>query len=86
MIITISREFRRRSLKFVRPHLTKDVVRRIISCGLPNFLNNVAGRLASIVMNTMLVNDLQDKPEGLDVSVLPIGSVSGLPVAPHPYG
>ena len=24
--------------------------------------------------------------EGLDVSVLPIGSVSGLPVAPHPYG
>ena len=32
------------------------------------------------------VNDLQDKPEGLDVSVLPTGSVSGLPVAPHPYG
>ena len=32
------------------------------------------------------VNDLQDKPEGLDVSVLPIGTVSGLPVAPHPYG
>ncbi len=32
------------------------------------------------------VNDLQHKPEGLDVSVLPIGSVSGLPVAPHPYG
>ena len=32
------------------------------------------------------VNDLQDKPGGLDVSVLPIGSVSGLPVAPHPYG
>ena len=32
------------------------------------------------------VNDLQNKPGGLDVSVLPIGSVSGLPVAPHPYG
>ena len=32
------------------------------------------------------VNDLQDKPEGLDVSVFPTGSVSGLPVAPHPYG
>ena len=32
------------------------------------------------------VNDLQDKPEGLDVSVLSTGSVSGLPVAPHPYG
>ena len=33
---------------------------------------------------TRLVNDLQDKPEGLDVSVLSTGSVSGLPVAPHP--
>ena len=32
------------------------------------------------------VNDLQDKPEGLDVSVLSKDSVSGLPVAPHPYG
>ena len=32
------------------------------------------------------VNDLQDKPEGLDVSVFPTGSVSGLPVALHPYG
>ena len=31
-----------------------------------------------------LVNYLQDKPEGLDVSVLSTGSVSGLPVAPHP--
>ena len=30
------------------------------------------------------VNDLQDKPEGLDVSVLSTGSVSGLPVALHP--
>ena len=33
-----------------------------------------------------LVNDLQDKPEGLDVSVLPTGSVAGSPVALHPYG
>ncbi len=32
------------------------------------------------------VNDLQDKPEGLGVSVLSTDSVSGLPVAPHPYG
>ena len=47
--------FGRRSLKFVRPHLTKDVVRRIISCGLPNFLKNIAGRLVSIVMKTMLI-------------------------------
>ena len=32
------------------------------------------------------VNDLQDKPEGLDVSAFSIDSVSGLPVALHPYG
>ena len=37
-------------------------------------------------VNLIYVNDLQDKPEGLDVSVLPTGSVSGLPVALHPYG
>ena len=36
--------------------------------------------------NFIEVNDLQDKPEGLDVSVLSTDSVSGLPVAPHPYG
>lgn len=38
--------------------------------------------------NTIIidVNDLQDKPKGLDVSVLSTDSVSGLPVAPHPYG
>ena len=34
--------------------------------------------------DTFYVNDLQDKPEGLDVSVLSTGSVSGLPVALHP--
>ena len=39
-----------------------------------------------LVKKDLIVNDLQDKPEGLDVSVLPIGSVSGLPEAPHPYG
>ena len=42
---------------------------------------------SSIFIDIMIsVNDLQDKPEGLDVSVLSTDSVSGLPVAPHPYG
>lgn len=45
----------RRSLKFVKPHMSSKVLRRIFSCGFPNFLNNVAGRLVSIVMNTMLI-------------------------------
>ena len=34
----------------------------------------------------VLVNDLQYKTEGLDVSAFPTGSVSGLPVALHPCG
>ena len=42
--------------------------------------------LAASAMDEISVNDLQDKPEGLDVSVLSTDSVSGLPVAPHPYG
>ena len=45
----------KRMLKFVKPHLTGKVLSRIFSCGFPSFLNNVAGRLVSIVMNTMLI-------------------------------
>lgn len=41
---------------------------------------------SSLVVSSANVNDLQDKPEGLDMSVLSTDSVSGLPVAPHPYG
>ena len=43
-------------------------------------------RVIIVATAVNFVNDLQDKPEGLDVSVLSTGSVSGLPVAPHPYG
>ncbi len=45
----------KRMLKFVRPRLTSEVLKRIFLCGLPSFLNNVAGRLVSIVMNMMLI-------------------------------
>ena len=47
---------------------------------------SVAEPFINTDMNGADVNDLQDKPEGLDVSVLPTGSVSGSPVALHPYG
>ena len=43
------------SLKFVRPRITKALILRILSCGTPNFLNNIAGRITSIVLNMMLV-------------------------------
>lgn len=31
------------------------MIRRIITCGSPNFLNNIAGRITSILMNAILV-------------------------------
>ena len=43
------------ALRFVRPHFSLRIIKKIVSCGLPSFLNNIAGRLTSIVMNMMLV-------------------------------
>ena len=31
------------------------MIRQIVACGSPNFLNNIAGRITSILMNLMLV-------------------------------
>ena len=45
----------RLALSFVKPVLNAKVVRKIFACGLPSFLNNIAGRLTSIVMNIILV-------------------------------
>ncbi len=43
------------ALKFCRPKFRLDSVRQTLSCGCPVFLNNVAGRVASILMNTILL-------------------------------
>ena len=43
------------ALGFVRPVFSLQIVKKIVSCGLPSFLNNVAGRMTSIIMNIMLV-------------------------------
>ena len=45
----------RLQLRFCRPRLNGAMLRQIVSCGAPNFLNNIAGRLTSILMNTVLV-------------------------------
>ena len=45
----------RLKLRFCRPRFTPEVVGRIVRCGLPTFLNNVAGRVTSILMNLLLV-------------------------------
>lgn len=42
-------------LRFRRPHFTGGMLRQIVSCGSPNFLNNIAGRITSILMNAILV-------------------------------
>ncbi len=48
--------FRRKALlRFCRPHFHGKMIRQIIACGSPNFLNNIAGRITSILMNAILV-------------------------------
>ena len=42
-------------LRFVRPHFHFVMIREIAACGSPVFLNNVAGRVTSIVMNISLM-------------------------------
>lgn len=43
------------TLHFCRPRPSLALVRQIVACGAPTFLNNVAGRLLSIVVNALLV-------------------------------
>ncbi len=42
-------------LRFCRPRFTGKMIKQIVSCGSPNFLNNIAGRITSILMNAILV-------------------------------
>ena len=48
--------FRRKALlRFCVPRFHIRMIRQIIACGSPNFLNNIAGRITSILMNAILV-------------------------------
>lgn len=42
-------------LKFKKPSFSFDIIKRILSCGSPVFLNNVSGRITSILMNVSLM-------------------------------
>ena len=42
-------------LKFCRPSFSWGLMKKIVACGSPNFLNNIAGRITSIIMNTVLL-------------------------------
>ncbi len=43
-------------LRFVKPKFNKHMIKSIISCGTPTFLNNVAGRITAILMNSALIS------------------------------
>ena len=42
-------------LKFSRPHFTFPMIKQIAACGSPVFLNNVSGRITSILINISLM-------------------------------
>lgn len=42
-------------LRFTRPRFDAAMLRQIVACGSPNFLNNIAGRITSIILNAILV-------------------------------
>lgn len=42
-------------LRFCKPHFHKKMIKQIILCGSPNFLNNIATRITSIFMNIILL-------------------------------
>ena len=42
-------------LRFVKPKFSFSIIKRIASCGSPVFLNNISGRLTSILMNISLM-------------------------------
>ncbi len=43
------------TLKFVRPKFDVAMLKSIVACGSPIFLNNVAGRITSILLNSALI-------------------------------
>ena len=45
----------RMPLRFCRPRFHWGMIRKIVANGAPNFLNNIAGRITSILMNFLLV-------------------------------
>ncbi len=42
-------------LRLVKPRFSRSMIKQIISCGTPTFLNNVSGRVAAIVLNAALL-------------------------------
>lgn len=45
----------RLQLRFRRPKFSAAMVKQIVVCGTPNFLNNIAGRITSLLINKVLI-------------------------------
>lgn len=45
----------RLQLRFCRPRFSLSMIKQIVACGSPNFLNNISGRITSILMNAVLL-------------------------------
>ncbi|MBO5305129.1 MAG: MATE family efflux transporter [Clostridia bacterium] len=68
--------FGRLQLKFVRPVFSGAMIRQIVKNGLPNFLNNVSGRIFSIVMNIMLLGMGGEAAVAVYGIMMTVGSVA----------
>ncbi len=44
-------------LKFVKPRFSISMIRQIVSCGMPTFLSNIAGRVTAIFLNAALIRE-----------------------------
>ena len=42
-------------LHFVKPHITREIVKTICTNGFPSFFSNISGRIAAIVINIYLI-------------------------------
>lgn len=56
IIAMIPFAFHKLQLRFCRPQFSGELVKQIAASGSPAFLNNISGRLASIVMNMALLH------------------------------
>ena len=69
-------------LKLTKPRFSVSTTKQIIKCGMPIFLNNISGRITSIVMNKALISMGGDKA----VAIYGIQMYVGEIIQPTIYG
>lgn len=77
-------------LRFVRPHFTLSLVWQIIACGAPTFLNTIADRVTSVLINISLMTlgarELGDGGSTTAVAIYAVLMYSGDICRPLIYG